>query len=170
MAQPLLSFFALVKASGFGWPLLAFFAEPRLKTSTEPLVQVFGWPLPVKTSIFAWLTCFAGLIKVAAGLIKVAAGLQTMASVHILLKAFDEPLQNASPDLLVITPLRSRLKISTEPLVQVFGLPLLVKTSVFAWLTYLAEIPQYISNQPLVSALVFGRPLFETSFFPRPLP
>ena len=163
MAQPLLSFFALVKASGFGWPLLAFFAEPRLKTSTEPLVQVFGWPLPVKTSIFAWLTYFAGLIKV-------AAGLQTMASVHILLKAFDEPLQNASPDLLVITPLRSRLKISTEPLVQVFGLPLLVKTSVFAWLTYLAEIPQYISNQPLVSALVFGRPLFETSFFPRPLP
>ena len=101
--QPLLSFFALVKALGFGWPLLAFFVEPQLKTSTEPLVQVFGWPLPVKTSIFAWLTYFAGLIKV-------AAGLQTMASVHILLKASDEPLQNASAHLLVITPLQPRLK------------------------------------------------------------
>lgn len=103
MAQPLLPFFALVKTSGFGWPLLAFFAEPRLKTSTEPLVKVFGWPLPVKTSIFAWLTYFAGLIKV-------AAGLQALASVHIQLKASDEPLQNASAPLLVITPLQPRLK------------------------------------------------------------
>lgn len=70
-AQPLLAFFAelrlkvsvqsLVKTSVFGWPLLTFFAEPRLKTSIEALVQVlvFGWPLLVKTFVFAWPTYFA---------------------------------------------------------------------------------------------------------------